>query len=177
MGKWLDELSNIVETYESAVTQVPLPPSVTSGTAVLEDYRQEGDQPESTSGTSGTGCTKESAEISRREQRLSDLFREVPVHRVRSRVLGEDVLWAADDAEVPDTDLVVYRASELAALDGLDPDALRKIHDVKKELDGEVHKVRTFFSDSGFARILIDGLKWTFWAMFFGSRVDEFEFV
>ena len=105
------------------------------------------------------------------------LFREVPVHRVRSRVLGEDVLWAADDAEVPDTDLVVYRASELAALDGLDPDALRKIHDVKKELDGEVHKVRTFFSDSGFARILIDGLKWTFWAMIFGSRVDEFEFV
>lgn len=73
------------------------------------------------------------------EQRLSDLFRETPFRRVRSRVLGEDVLFAADDAEVGvESNLVVYRTHELAQLVGRPPEQIRKIHLLKKGFDGEM---------------------------------------
>jgi hypothetical protein len=63
----------------------------------------------------------------------SNLFREV-----KSKTLGETVLWAADNADVgARTDLVVYRASELMALVSVAPEHLRCIHRVKKHLDGE----------------------------------------
>ena len=64
----------------------------------------------------------------------SGLYREV-----NSRILAEQVIFAADNAEIPPgCNLVVYRASELAEVTGLDPKALRKIHAIKKALDGEV---------------------------------------
>jgi len=71
--------------------------------------------------------------------RLRDLFKQKPLHRVRSRVPGEDILFAADDAQIPpDNSLVAYRESELRQLVGLTPEEIRRIHAVKKALDGEV---------------------------------------
>jgi hypothetical protein len=73
------------------------------------------------------------------KQRLSDLFRGAPLHRVYSRVLGEEVLWARDDAEIPKGNtLVVYRQSELPRMVGKTPDQVRAIHLAKKALDGEL---------------------------------------
>ena len=70
---------------------------------------------------------------------LSELFLSEPIQVVRSRVLGEAVLWAADNAEIPaDNDLVVYRESELRELVGCEPEVLRAIHKVKSDLDGEI---------------------------------------
>ena len=57
---------------------------------------------------------------------------------VYSRILRERILFAADDAEAPETELVVYRAAELKGLVGCSPDALRHIHAVKKVFRGEV---------------------------------------
>ena len=66
--------------------------------------------------------------------------------RVHSRVLCEDVLFAADVAEIPlDNHLVVYREAELRELVGKTPEQLRKIHEVKKGIDGEI-----LFSDYAF---------------------------
>lgn len=71
--------------------------------------------------------------------RLSDLLRENPVRRVRSQLLGEDVLFAADEAEIPhDAGLVVYRESELRLLAGRPRAEVRAIHAAKRSLDGEV---------------------------------------
>ena len=70
---------------------------------------------------------------------LSDLFRKEPMRRVYSRVLGEEVLFAADTALVPDDiTLAVYRESELRALVGVPPERLRQIHQAKVGLDAEV---------------------------------------
>ena len=61
------------------------------------------------------------------------------VREIRSRVLDEHVLFAADNAVLPqDNRLVVYRACELKEIVGQLPDHLRAIHAVKKQLDGEV---------------------------------------
>ena len=69
---------------------------------------------------------------------LSDFFNSGLVRKVESKVLGETVLWAADNAEVPpDNDLVVYRASELRQLLGRSPEEMRQIHAAKVALDGE----------------------------------------
>ena len=74
-------------------------------------------------------------------RRLSDLFRLAPVHRLRSRTLGEDVLLVADDADIAaDNQLVVYRQAELVQLVGREPDLLRAIHQAKRILDGQVHE-------------------------------------
>jgi|6_EtaG_2_1085325.scaffolds.fasta_scaffold45883_2 hypothetical protein len=72
-------------------------------------------------------------------QRLSEFLAERRVARVSSKVLGEDVLFAADDAEIPsDNDLVVYREEELRKLVGKTPEHLKHIHDVKKQFDGDI---------------------------------------
>jgi hypothetical protein len=71
--------------------------------------------------------------------RLGDLLARQPMVRLRSRLLGEVVLLAADDAQVPaDNGLVVYRASELPQVVGRAPAEVRAIHAVKAALDGEV---------------------------------------
>jgi hypothetical protein len=72
-------------------------------------------------------------------ERLSELLTRQPVVRVHSRLLGEVVVWAADNAEVPeDTPEVVYRESELRLLVGLAPAEVRAIHAAKRSFDGEV---------------------------------------
>ena len=61
------------------------------------------------------------------------------VQEVKSGVLDEHILWVADNAEVPaGNTLVVYRADELKQLVGLTPDEIRRLHAVKKALDGEI---------------------------------------
>ena len=70
--------------------------------------------------------------------RLSVFARSGSTVAVHSRILGETILFAADSADVPSTDVAVYRASELAQLVGVSPDLLRAIHDAKNALDGEV---------------------------------------
>jgi len=70
---------------------------------------------------------------------LSDFAVSGLVRKVASETLGETVVWAADNAEVdPETDWVVYRVAELRELVGGDTDHLRRIHVVKKHLDGEL---------------------------------------
>jgi len=70
---------------------------------------------------------------------LSELLCAYPVVRVQSQVLREDVLWVADDVEIPaDNDLVVYRETELRQLVGKTPTQLRAIHAVKRAIDGEI---------------------------------------
>jgi hypothetical protein len=81
------------------------------------------------------GCLPEEAE----EERLGDLLARRPMVRLRSRLLGEVVLLAADDAQVPaDGALVVYRASELRHLVGRTPAQVQALHVVKVALDGQV---------------------------------------
>ena len=61
------------------------------------------------------------------------------IQEMKSGVLGEHILWAADNAEVPaNNTLLIYRAHELTQLVGLTPDEIRRLHAVKKELDGEL---------------------------------------
>lgn len=62
------------------------------------------------------------------------------VRSVCSQVLGEEVLFAADNAALPaDTGgRVVYRARELALLAGVTPEHLRRIHEAKRVFGGEV---------------------------------------
>tara|TARA_Y100000588_G_C13446267_1_gene582086 strand:+ start:30 stop:353 length:324 start_codon:yes stop_codon:yes gene_type:complete len=73
------------------------------------------------------------------EQRLNDLFREHPVHRVFSRTLGEVIVWADDNAETEtDEHLVIYRKSELQHLVGISQRKLKLIHAVKASFDGEL---------------------------------------
>lgn len=70
---------------------------------------------------------------------MSDFAASGLVREVRSKTLGETVLWAADNAKADiQTDLVVYRACELKELVDVMPELLRRIHMVKKYLDGEV---------------------------------------
>jgi hypothetical protein len=64
----------------------------------------------------------------------SGIYREV-----HSKALDERVIFAADNAEVPDdTPLIVYRAAEMRELLGASPEMLRAAHQVKKNFDGEV---------------------------------------
>jgi hypothetical protein len=70
---------------------------------------------------------------------LSMLGPEHSVVKVRWRLLDEDVILAADHAQIPsDNGLAVYREAELRELVGKTPEQLRKIHAVKKAIDGEV---------------------------------------
>lgn len=109
-------------------TCTPCTPDKSEPTCVPTQTGSAGDATEA-------GCLPEEAG----KLRLSDLFRRGPVHQVRSRVLGEDVLFAADNAEIPpDNALVVYRESELRQVVGRSPEEMRKIHLVKKMIDGEI---------------------------------------
>ena len=59
--------------------------------------------------------------------------------RVRSEVLDEVVVFASDNASVdPGERRVVYRASELNELLGLDRQSLKRIHAVKRTFRGSV---------------------------------------
>ena len=83
--------------------------------------------------------------------RLAEFAGSGLVRTVRSRVLDEHVLFAADTAVLPQNNrLVVYRAYELTELVGLPPEQLRAIHAVKKSLDGEL---LAYAEDEGDARI------------------------
>ena len=58
---------------------------------------------------------------------------------VHSHLLGEDVLFAADNAQIPtDNSLVVYRAAEREKLVGASPEMLKAVNEVKRQFDGEV---------------------------------------
>ena len=64
----------------------------------------------------------------------SGIYREI-----HSKVLDQRVIFAADNAEVPeDTPLIVYRAAEMREINGASPEMLRAAHEVKKAFDGEV---------------------------------------
>lgn len=62
--------------------------------------------------------------------RLSALARSGGSVAVHSKLLGETILFAADNAEIPSTELV--------HLVGVSPDVLKTVHEAKKALDGEV---------------------------------------
>jgi hypothetical protein len=73
------------------------------------------------------------------EMSLADFATSGLIRKAESKVLGETVLWAADNAEVdPEMDLVAYRAYELKELDGMPPEQLRCIHVFKKTREWEV---------------------------------------
>lgn len=60
---------------------------------------------------------------------------------VRSKVLGETVLFCSDNALITDENRrehVVYRARELRELIGLSPAALRRVHEVKRVFNGSI---------------------------------------
>jgi hypothetical protein len=72
-----------------------------------------------------------------RDDYLSELLARHPIVRVRSRLLGEVVVWVADSVEEPEKrDEVVYRESELRRLAGRQPQKVRSIHAAKRTLDG-----------------------------------------
>jgi hypothetical protein len=68
---------------------------------------------------------------------LSKLLEQRSV-RVRSRLLGEVVVWVADTVVPEATAEVVYKESELRRLVKMPPDQIRAMHAVKKEFDGEL---------------------------------------
>ena len=68
---------------------------------------------------------------------VSELLARQLAVRVRSRLLGEVVVWVADTVVPEATAEVVYKESELRRLVKMPPDQIRAIHAVKKELDGE----------------------------------------
>ena len=73
------------------------------------------------------------------EMRMSEFAASGFVQEVNAKVLGEHILWVADNAKVPPGNtLVIYRADELKQLVGLSPDEIRHLHAVKKELNGEL---------------------------------------
>ena len=73
---------------------------------------------------------------------LDEFARSGLIRMVDSKVLGERVLWAADNASMPgqdhEQDHVVYRAAELKELRGVSPEKLRAIHELKRTGDWEL---------------------------------------
>lgn len=57
---------------------------------------------------------------------------------VDSKLIGERVVFASDNADAPKTSLVVYRATELLHLAGLDGETVKKLHAAKKLFNGEI---------------------------------------
>lgn len=74
--------------------------------------------------------------------RLSRFARSGEWLRIRSRLLGEDVTLAADNATGLPPGVPVYRAGELRFLIGLDPEGLRGVHRIKLIFAGSVHDRR-----------------------------------
>ena len=60
--------------------------------------------------------------------------------KVRSKVLGEIIILAADNADVPVDDAVVYRVAEARLLVGLPPEQIRAFHKVKVYFDGVIEQ-------------------------------------
>ena len=120
MGKWLNALSEIQQSTDERVPKVP----------------------DGSFGTFGTDERKESFEIGASgpdESLLSDALKDSPTLSVRSNLLGADILFAADDTEVPARNrLTVYRESELRRLVGCNPELLRGIHALKVAFNGEI---------------------------------------
>jgi hypothetical protein len=70
--------------------------------------------------------------------------------RINSRVLGETILLLADNGQEPEgNNLTVYHASEARQLFGTPPEELRKVHEVKLAVDGELIE----YDDESEARI------------------------
>ena len=57
---------------------------------------------------------------------------------VYSRVLDERVMFAANNADVPNVEMVVYKPREMAELAGYSPGELKAAHAVRKAFDGEL---------------------------------------
>ena len=76
---------------------------------------------------------------------LAPAFKEKPIMRVRSWLLGgEIVVFAADHARIPESNTeVVYRASELQLIQEMTPEQLIALHQVKKALDGDLLGLHT----------------------------------
>ncbi len=74
--------------------------------------------------------------------RLSAFARSGEWLRIRSRLLGEDIILAADNATGLPPGVPVYRADELRFLIGLDPEGLRGVHRIKSTFAGAVHDRR-----------------------------------
>lgn len=70
---------------------------------------------------------------------LSELLARGTAVRVRSRLLGEIVVWVADAAVVLEAaSEVVYRETELRRLVGRSPAEVRAVHEIKRAFDGEL---------------------------------------
>ena len=73
------------------------------------------------------------------EMPLEDFATSGLVQKVKSKVLGETVIWAADNAQVPpETHQVVYRACELRELVGMPAEWLQRLHVAKKTLNAKI---------------------------------------
>ena len=73
------------------------------------------------------------------EGRLSGLLARQPVVRVRSRLLGEIVVWLAEGAKAPeDTSEVAYRETELCRMPGWTSAKVRAVHETKRCIEGEL---------------------------------------
>jgi hypothetical protein len=76
-----------------------------------------------------------------RQMTLRDFATAKRIVPIFSEVLGEQVYFVSDNAEVAAglyRGCVVYRASELIALHGCSPDTIRNAHAVKKVFGGSV---------------------------------------
>jgi hypothetical protein len=72
---------------------------------------------------------------------LAEFARSGRVVRVRSRLLGEDIWWVANESlrgTVPDPTRAVYTAGELRHLVNISPQDLINIHRIKKTFGGEI---------------------------------------
>lgn len=88
------------------------------------------------SGTMPTASQEDVADIT-----LAEFARSGRIARVRSRLLGEDVWWVANESlrgTVHDPTLVVYTAGELRHLVNVSPQELIHIHRIKKSFDGHI---------------------------------------
>jgi hypothetical protein len=73
------------------------------------------------------------------QDHLSGLLARQPFVRVRSRLLGETVVWVADGAAPPKGGWgTVYHESELCRMAGQSPANVQAVHKVKRCLDGEL---------------------------------------
>lgn len=57
-----------------------------------------------------------------------------------SRVLGRDIVisWRGDEPRVIYVDRTLYTAEEIAGMDGAGPEAVRDVHLLKEDFDGEL---------------------------------------
>ena len=126
----------------TGTSEVKQPSGTPWNSLCLEEEKRNADTPECSSipeacsAFQGPDCGTPEHDEGRR---LSHLLAERGIVHVWSQVLGEAVVWAADNARIPpETIEVVYREAELQRLAGLQPEMVRAVHRTKKALDGEV---------------------------------------